>query len=151
MHRPWLEARPQDYAVQVRTRIEAGFYIPATQYIDALRLRAGLTEDFLAACLAEVDLLHLPVIPFPLPRLDECDVEADGGPAVLALVGRMTRFTRPVNLLGLPAVSVPCGFDRNGLPLAFQLIGRHFDDALLLSAADAYQQATEFHRAVPKL
>jgi len=63
----------------------------------------------------------------------------------------MTQFTRPINLLGLPALSVPCGFCSKGLPIAFQLVGHPFDEATLLRAADAFQQVTDYHRRVPVL
>ena len=151
MHRDWIRTRPQDYATQVRVRIEAGFYIPATQYLDALRLRRMLLEKFLAETMAEIDLLHAPVIPFPVPTIRETDVEAEGGEAVLRVVRSLTTFTRPFNFLGVPAVSVPCGFDSAGLPVAFQLVGRPFDEALCLRAAAAYQAATDFHRVTPRL
>jgi aspartyl-tRNA(Asn)/glutamyl-tRNA(Gln) amidotransferase subunit A len=151
MHRPWIETRPQDYAEHVRLRIEAGFYIPATQYIDALRLRATLTERFLAETMAEIDQLHLPVLPFPVPTIEETDVEGADSESVLAMVGKVTTFTRPFNLLGLPAVSVPCGFCRKGLPIGYQLVGHPFAEARLLRVVHAYQQATDHHRAVPTL
>lgn len=151
MHREWIRTRPQDYAAQVRVRIEAGFYIPATQYLDALRLRRVLMDEFLATTMGEIDLLHAPVIPFPLPTIAETDVEAHGGSAVLDVVRRMTTYTRPFNFLGVPAISVPCGLDPAGLPVAFQLVGRPFDEALCLRAAGAYQSVTEFHRAAPCL
>jgi aspartyl-tRNA(Asn)/glutamyl-tRNA(Gln) amidotransferase subunit A len=151
MHRDWIRTRPEDYAVQVRVRIEAGFYIPATQYVDALRLRRVLLQKFLAETMAEVDLLHTPVIPFPLPTIRETDVEAEVGEAVLRVVRSMTTYTRPFNFLGVPAISVPCGFDPAGLPVAFQLVGHPFDEALCLRAAGAYQAATEFHRVAPRL
>lgn len=151
MHRPWIETRPQDYAEHVRLRIEAGFYIPATQYIDALRLRATLTERFLTETMAEIDQLHLPVLPFPVPTIEETDVEGADSESVLAMVGKVTTFTRPFNLLGLPAVSVPCGFCRKGLPIGYQLVGHPFAEARLLRVVHAYQQATDHHRAVPTL
>lgn len=151
MHRDWIRTRPQDYASQVRVRIEAGFYIPATQYLDAQRLRRVLLEQFLGETMAEVDLLHAPVIPFPLPTIRETDVEAEGGDAVLRVVRSMTTYTRPFNFLGVPAISVPCGLDPAGMPVAFQLVGRPFDEALCLRAAGAYQAETEFHRLEPRL
>lgn len=151
MHREWIRTRPQDYATQVRVRIEAGFAIPATQYLDALRLRRVLLDRFLAETMGGIDLLHAPVIPFPVPTIAETDVEAEGGNAVLDVVRRMTTYTRPFNLLGVPAISVPCGMDPAGLPVAFQLIGHPFDEALCLRAAGAYQSETAFHRAVPRL
>jgi aspartyl-tRNA(Asn)/glutamyl-tRNA(Gln) amidotransferase subunit A len=147
----WLEARPNDYAAQVRVRIEGGFYIPATQYIDALRLRRILLDQFLEETMGDIDLLHAPVFAFPIPGIAETDVEAQAGSHVLDTVRRITIFTRPFNFLGVPAISVPCGFDPAGLPIAFQLIGRPFAEALCLRAAAAYQAATEFHRTAPQL
>jgi aspartyl-tRNA(Asn)/glutamyl-tRNA(Gln) amidotransferase subunit A len=151
MHRQWLETRPADYAHQVRVRIEGGFYIPATQYLDALRLRAVLLERFLKETMAEVDLIHCPMILSPLPTIAESDVEAQAAGEVLDLVRRLTTYTRPFNFLGVPAISIPCGFDLHGLPIAFQLIGRPFAEALCLRAAAAYQVDTNFHRKVPQL
>jgi aspartyl-tRNA(Asn)/glutamyl-tRNA(Gln) amidotransferase subunit A len=151
MHRDWIRTRPQDYATQVRYRIEAGFYIPATQYIDALRLRAVLTERFIADTMQGIDLLLMPLIPMPLPTIEETDVEGRSGDEVMAMVRGLTTFTRPFNLLGLPAVSVPCGFDPSGLPVAFQLVGRPFDDMLCLACAAAFQAETRHHRVEPKL
>ena len=150
MHRPWMEKRPQDYANQVRTRMEAGFFIPATQYIDALRLRSHFVREFLATAMPDVDAVLLPAIPFPLPTIAETDTEKSGGPSTLAMVARFTGLTRPFNTLGLPALSMPCGFDGNGLPIAYQLIGRAFDEATLYRIGHAYQGATDFHRRVPQ-
>jgi len=149
MHRSWMEKQPQDYANQVRTRMEAGFFIPATQYIDALRLRAHFVREFLATAMDGVDAVLLPAIPFPLPTIEETDTEKSGGPATLAMVARFTGLTRPFNTLGLPALSVPCGFDGNGAPIGLQLVGRAFEEALLYRIAHAYQGATNHHRKVP--
>ena len=78
-------------------------------------------------------------------------MEGKGGKEVLRVVGGITQFTQPVSFLGLPAVSVPCGFCSKGLPIAFQLVARPFDEATLLRLADAYQQVTDFHRRLPVL
>ena len=149
MHRPWLEKIPDTYANQVRTRMEAGFLIPATQYIDALRLRGHFLREFLKTALEGVDAVLLPAIPFPIPTIEETDVEAKGGSATLGMVGRFTGLTRPFNTLGVPALSVPCGFDSNGLPIGMQLVGRPFDEASLYRIGHAYQGVTEFHKRVP--
>jgi aspartyl-tRNA(Asn)/glutamyl-tRNA(Gln) amidotransferase subunit A len=149
MHRPWMEKTPEAYANQVRTRMEAGFFIPATQYIDALRLRAHFVAEFLATSMEGVDAVLLPSIPFPIPTIEETDVEAKGGPATLSMVGRFTGLTRPFNTLGVPALSLPCGFDSNGAPIGLQLVGRPFDEALLYRIGHAYQGATDFHDKVP--
>jgi aspartyl-tRNA(Asn)/glutamyl-tRNA(Gln) amidotransferase subunit A len=148
MHRPWMEANAP-YANQVRMRMDAGFFIPATQYIDALRLRAHFLREFLETAMAGADAVLLPAIPFPVPTLDETDVERSGGPATLSMVARFTGLTRPFNTLGLPALSVPCGFDSNGAPIGLQLVGRPFDEALLYRIGHAYQAATDHHKKVP--
>lgn len=149
MHRPWMEETPELYANQVRTRMEAGFFIPATHYIDALRLRAHFVKEFLALAMDGVDAVMLPAIPFPIPTIEETDTETKGGPAVLRMVAGFTGLTRPFNTLGLPALSVPCGFDTNGAPIGLQLIGRPFDEAMLYRIGHAYQGATDHHRKVP--
>jgi aspartyl-tRNA(Asn)/glutamyl-tRNA(Gln) amidotransferase subunit A len=149
MHRPWMENTPELYANQVRTRAEAGFFIPATHYIDALRLRSHFVREFLETSMAGVDAVILPAIPFPLPTIEETDTEKSGGPATLAMVSRLTGLTRPFNTLGVPALSVPCGFDHNGAPVGLQLIGRPYDEALLYRIAHAYQSVTDFHARVP--
>ena len=64
---------------------------------------------------------------------------------------RFSRFTRPFNGLGLPALSLPCGFSRAGLPLAFQIVGRPFDEATVLGVGHAYQTITTWHERVPEL
>ena len=149
MHRPWMEKTPELYANQVRTRMEAGFFIPATQYIDALRLRAHFVTEFLSTAMDAVDAVLLPAIPFPLPTIEETDTETKGGPAVLKMVAGFTGLTRPFNTLGIPALSVPCGFDVNGAPIGMQLVGRPFDEAMLYRIGHAYQGATDFHKRVP--
>ena len=148
MHRPWMEANAP-YANQVRTRMEAGFFIPATQYIDALRLRAHFVKEFLATAMEGVDAVMLPAIPFPLPTIEETDTETTGGPSTLKMVAGFTGLTRPFNTLGVPALSLPCGFDTNGVPMGLQLVGRPFDEAMLYRIGHAYQGATDFHKKVP--
>ncbi len=149
MHGPWMKAQPGAYANQVRTRMEAGLLIPATDYINALRLRAHFVREFIATAMDGLDAVILPSIPFPLPTIEETDVEAKGGPATLAMVARFTGLTRPFNTLGLPALSVPCGFDDNGAPIGLQVIGRPFDEALCYRIGHAYQGATDHHLKAP--
>ena len=69
--------------------------------------------------------------------------------AVMQVIARVTHATRGINYLGLPAISVPAGFSRAGLPLAFQLVARPFDEVRLLHVADAYQRDTDWHRRLP--
>ena len=134
IHGPWLRARPQDYTPLFRSRTEAGFLIPATQYIDALRWRTQLSRSFMDTTMKDIDVLIMPCMPYALPTIADSDVERSGE-AVRTLIGRITMFTRPFNLLGLPVVQIPAGFCPAGLPLGFQLVGHPFQEALLLRLA----------------
>jgi aspartyl-tRNA(Asn)/glutamyl-tRNA(Gln) amidotransferase subunit A len=139
IHTRILRERPHELGAAVRTRLALGLAIAATDYLQALRLRSRLTRAFIAEVFARVDALALPVIPEPAPTYESR--EAGGVEAKVARMGRFSRLTRPFNGLGLPAVSVPCGFSRDGLPLAFQIVGRPFDEATVLRLAHAYERA----------
>ena len=145
VHRKWLETRRDDYSLQVRSRIEPGLFYPATRYVEALSLRATLARQFVETAMKDVDVLHLPAIPIPVPTIEESTT----GPDVMRIIGTLGHCTRGINYLGLPAVGVPAGFDGKGLPIGFQLVGRPFAEAPLLRAADAYQRVTDWHRRKP--
>ena len=149
VHGRWMRERPDDYSMYVRTRVEPGFHITAPAYLEALNLRAHYLDEFLRTVFSQVDLLHAPVIGIPVPTIEETEPKAAGD--VLGLVARITRNTRPTNYLGLPALSVPAGFSANGLPIAFQLMGRPFSEALIFRAAHLYQRETDWHQRVPGL
>lgn len=149
LHRRWIEERPHDYAEQVRLRIDPGFLYPAVHYQEALTLRAPITQGFLRDAMDDCDLIHIPALAVPTPTIEA--TTAGDAQAALRSVGRITHATRGINYLGLPAISVPAGFTVSGLPLAFQLVGRPFDEARLLQAADAYQRDTDWHRRRPAL
>ena len=91
-----------------------------------------------------VDLVAMPTTPTPAFRLGE----KTDDPIQMYLADV---FTVSANLAGVPAISVPCGFSREGLPIGFQLTGRMFDEATLLRAADAYQRDTSWHTRAPAL
>jgi aspartyl-tRNA(Asn)/glutamyl-tRNA(Gln) amidotransferase subunit A len=147
IHARLLRERPHDVQPVVRSRLELGMQIPAHDYLQALRLRARLTRAFIAEVFAEVDVLVAPVIPEPAPPLAHA---TEGSVHELAArQGRFARLTRPFNGLGLPALSVPCGFSSAGLPLAFQIVGRPFDEPTVLRLGDAYQQETDWHTKRP--
>lgn len=149
IHGKWMRQRPQDYGRHTAVRVEAGFHIPATRYIEALSLRARYLRAFLDTALADADMLHTPTIPMPVPTIAETAFDRAGG--VADMVARMTMFTRPINYLGLPSLTVPCGFTDGDLPVAFQLVGRPFAEAQLFAMGAAYQAATEWHVRVPAL
>jgi aspartyl-tRNA(Asn)/glutamyl-tRNA(Gln) amidotransferase subunit A len=146
-HKRWMIERLEDYGPQVRMRLENGLAIPAITYLEAMRWRGPALSAHTEA-VAGVDAVIAPVSPVPAPTIAESDV--GGGAGAEAVIQRLTRFTRPVNYLGLPSLALPSGFARNGLPVGMQLIGRSFDEATLLRIGAAFQRATDFHDRVPK-
>ena len=147
-HKRWLIERPQDYGPQVLMRLQNGFAVPAVSYLEAMRWRGPALSAHLAA-VSGADAVIAPVSPVAAPTIAESDV--GNGPDAEAVIQRLTRFTRPVNYLGLPSLAIPSGFTKRGLPVAMQLIGRSFDEAVLLRIGAAFQRATDFHDRVPKL
>jgi aspartyl-tRNA(Asn)/glutamyl-tRNA(Gln) amidotransferase subunit A len=146
-HMDTMRARQDDYTFEVGHRLHAGFFIPAANYVRALKLRGAYLRKFAAAIFGEVDLLLTPVIGIPVPTIAE--TTGKRGKDYLDMVVALTRNTKVVNYLGLPAISVPCGFTDNGLPTSFQLIGRPLAEASLLRAAHVYQGCTAWHERIP--
>ncbi len=149
LHGNWMRTRADEYESGTRARMQAGYAIPATVYVDALRFRTAALERFLATTLAGVDAFVLPTVPVRVPKLEETLPGA--GPDMARKLGDLTRLTRWVNYLGVPAVSVPCGIDERGLPVGLQIVGRPFAEAAILRIAHAFQQVTNWHRRVPVL
>ena len=147
-HAKWMIERPQDYGPQVLMRLQNGLAIPGVSYLEALRWRGPALAAHLAAT-TSVDAVIAPVAPVAAPTIAESDVGNSHGAE--ALIQRLTRFTRPINYLGLPALAVPSGFTSGGLPVGMQLIGRSFDEATLLRIGAAFQRATDFHDRCPAL
>jgi aspartyl-tRNA(Asn)/glutamyl-tRNA(Gln) amidotransferase subunit A len=149
MHGRWIRERPEDYSLFVRSRIEGGFHVPATRYLEAIALRGRILADFVDRVFWAADMLFAPVVSLQVPKLAETEV---GTPEdVQRVIVRLTRCTRNVNFLGLPALSVPCGFTANGMPVGFQLIGRPFAEATLFRMGHAYQGVTDWHLRAPAL
>jgi aspartyl-tRNA(Asn)/glutamyl-tRNA(Gln) amidotransferase subunit A len=147
LHKRWMIERPQDYGAQVLMRLQNGLAIPAVTYLEAMRWRGPALAAYLAA-VAGTDAMLVPVAPIPAATIAESDV--GNSLNAEAVIQRITRFTRPINYLGLPALSIPCGFTKNGLPVGLQLVGRSFDEAMLLRIGAAFQRATDYHQRVPK-
>jgi aspartyl-tRNA(Asn)/glutamyl-tRNA(Gln) amidotransferase subunit A len=149
IHARVLRDRPQELGAAVRSRLEVGLHISAHDYLQAGRLRARLTREFVAEVFAEVDVLLAPGIPEPAPAL----AAVTAGPAdeIVRRMGRFSRLTRPFNVLGLPVVSLPCGVSPDGRPLGLQIAGRPFDEATILRVAYAYEQATDWHLRRPQV
>jgi aspartyl-tRNA(Asn)/glutamyl-tRNA(Gln) amidotransferase subunit A len=148
-HAQWMRERPRDYSSAVRARLETGFAVPAAQYLEVLRLRALWLERFVGQTLADADAYLVPTIAVPLPTREATGPK--GGPDMPKLLGEVTRLTRWVNYLGVPALSVPCGFDSRGLPMGLQLVGRPFSEGTLLAIGHAYQRVTDWHCRTPAL
>lgn len=144
-----MRTNPNGYTPEVRNRLQAGFFIPATDYIQALKLRGTYLRSFARAAFDRADIVMTPVLAAPTPTISE--TLNTQGTAYLSMVTRLTRNTKVINYLGLPAISVPCGFTDNGLPVAFQLIGRPLAEAQLLSAAHRYEQEARWYETTPPL
>jgi aspartyl-tRNA(Asn)/glutamyl-tRNA(Gln) amidotransferase subunit A len=136
-HAAFLRTRPQDYGPQVRARAEVGHFIAAVDHLTALRARGTYLQRTLDRTFGGIDVAILPVLADPLPTIAELDV--GGGPTVQAAMGRVVKFTRPINYLGLPTLTLPVPRD-GGLPNGIQLIGRPFAEAQLFAIGQAYQR-----------
>jgi aspartyl-tRNA(Asn)/glutamyl-tRNA(Gln) amidotransferase subunit A len=139
-HRETIRDRPHDYREGIRTRIYMGALVTAADYMRGQRLRARLRREVMAL-LDRVDALVQPGQAAPAQRFEDM-------PGTQIIVPG-SRYTNIWNLLGLPAVVVPCGFSRDGLPLSIQIVGRPFDEATVLRIARAYERATDWHTRRP--
>ncbi len=144
-HADHVARTPELYQPETLRRIRSGEKISAAEYIlrrrelDEERRRAHEMFD-------DVDLLVTPTTPIPAPAI--ADLKKDPAalrPAELMLL----RNTRPFNVWGLPAISVPCGFTKSGLPIGLQIAGPHWREDLVVRLAYAYEQATEWHGLLP--
>ncbi len=146
-HAPWLRSRPDDYGAQVRNRLQNGLAYSAVEYLEALRWRGPALATHLAA-IGKCDALLAPVSRAVAPTIAETDIGGAGNAE--AIIQAVTRFMRPINYLGLPALVVPAGQGQRGLPIGLQLIGRPFNDETVAALGIAFQSATDHHRRVPK-
>jgi aspartyl-tRNA(Asn)/glutamyl-tRNA(Gln) amidotransferase subunit A len=140
--------RREDFGADVLALLDQGRLLPATDYINAQRLRRLMRGQF-HRVFGRVDCLFTPTTPSAAPRIGQRTLEFDGVEEDVRLAS--TRLVRAVNVLGLPALSLPCGFNGQGLPLGLQIIGRPFDEALLFRVAAALEDATDFHEREPAL
>ena len=147
-HAHWLRTRAGDYQPDVRERLKMGAVVSGVHYVRAQQVRALVRQEVDDA-LAKRDLLLAPATPIPAPALGQKDAELGDGPSDVRAA--LIRFTRPFNFSGHPAVSVPCGLTAGGLPIGLQLVGRPFDEATVLRAADAWQRLTDWHTRRPAL
>lgn len=145
----YYPARAAEYGEDVRGHLEWGHQLSAVRYLQGIEKRRALEDEF-AAAFQRVDVIAAPTSPIPAPPIGAADVRV-AGERETTVRAELLRMTRPANLAGFPAISVPCGFTRQGLPVGLQLIGPRWGEAKLLSLALAYEEVTEWHRCHPKL
>ena len=144
----YMNSRAQGFGPEVKRRIMLGTYTLSSGYYDAYykkaqQVRTLIKNDFEDA-FKSVDLIVTPTSPTAAFKAGE----KTDDPLQMYLADI---FTISVNLAGVPAISIPCGFTSNNLPVGLQLIGRHFDEETLLQASYAYEQSTEWHKRKPDL
>jgi len=144
----YMTTRQEGFGPEVKRRIMLGTYALSAGYYDAYygkaqAVRTLIRRDFEAA-FQEVDLIVTPVMPTPAFKLGE--KVADPLQMYLSDI-----YTISVNLAGIPAISLPCGFSKAGLPIGLQIIGRAFEEETVLRAAHAYEQATMWHTKKPHI
>ncbi len=151
-HETWAsdaapEGRTGDYQPETLRRIRSGAALTAGEYIRArqvMEIAAAATD----ACFADIDAMLTPTSPISAPTFAQVEANPD---QLRPLEVAMLRNTRPFNVLGLPAISVPCGFSKAELPLGLQIAARHGNEDMVLAVADAYEQATAWHKRRPRL
>jgi aspartyl-tRNA(Asn)/glutamyl-tRNA(Gln) amidotransferase subunit A len=140
LHEKDFRERPQDFGHHMFARIALGAFLSAADYVEATRQRRELCVEF-ARALDDVDVVISANSTGPAPRIDSIPTYS---------TFERASYTGPYNLTGSPALSVPIGFE-GGLPLAFQIAGKPFDEAGIMRVGHAFEQATEFHRQRPAI
>ncbi len=144
---PFLSRRG-DFGADVLAIFDQGRFIPATDYVNAQRLRRMMQREFRAVW-ESVDCLFTPSCPIGAPKIGDLTVRIGEETEDVRL--SCTRLVRSINLLGLPALSMPCGLDANGMPLGLQIIGKPFDEATILRIGAAIEEVTDFHNLQPRI
>jgi aspartyl-tRNA(Asn)/glutamyl-tRNA(Gln) amidotransferase subunit A len=145
--RPFLDRRA-DFGADILAMLDQGKAIPAIDYIEAQRTRRRIGRQF-AKLFAEVDCIFTPTTPMAAPKIGQMTLEIGG--AAEEVRAAATRFTRGMNALGLPAISIPCGFSRGGLPIGLQIIAAARQEDRLLHAAAAMEDAIGLPTLYPQL
>ncbi|MBI5280263.1 MAG: aspartyl/glutamyl-tRNA amidotransferase subunit A [Candidatus Solibacter usitatus] len=148
VHEPYIRRRRKEYGGDVATLIDMGRLIPATDYIQAQRLRRRIQGVYLDI-LAKVDCLLVPATPIVAPHIGQAEVAVGGQVEDTRLAS--TRLVRGFNALGLPVLALPAGFSQGGLPMGCQLVGRPFDEGLLLRIGAALEDRTGLTARTPPL
>jgi aspartyl-tRNA(Asn)/glutamyl-tRNA(Gln) amidotransferase subunit A len=147
-HQGSLRQSAELYGEDVRTEIEIGALMPGRYYVNAQRVR-GLFRAALKSVFEKVDVLVMPTVPVAASKIGQKtfrfgDVEED-------VSSTYARFCAPFNLAGVPALTVPCGFTHEGLPIGLQIAGRPFEEEMILRVAQAYESSTDWHLMTPSI
>jgi aspartyl-tRNA(Asn)/glutamyl-tRNA(Gln) amidotransferase subunit A len=145
--RPYLDRRAE-FGADVLALLDQGKLVPGIDYIEAQRTRRRIGRQF-AHLFEAVDCIFTPATPVTAPKIGQNTVEIRG--ATEDVRAASTRFTRGMNALGLPAISIPCGFDEKGLPIGLQMIAAARHDDLLLRVAAAMEDAMGLNGRYPQL
>jgi aspartyl-tRNA(Asn)/glutamyl-tRNA(Gln) amidotransferase subunit A len=142
VHRGRLQEHPEMFGEDVRRRLQDGAKTTSTEYSLARRTQTEIRKRC-EIFFESHDFLIVPSTPIAAPTI--------AGHDAVEQAGRLTRFTAPFNLTGLPAISIPCGFTSEGLPIGLQIVSRAWADAKVLNVAYAYEQTTEWHKQRPQI
>ena len=145
-HRDTYPARASEYGPDIIRMIEGGRAVPAMDVAAGINA-ANAFRARLHALFNRIDLLLMPALTIVTPGVGVLERAITGSPQGMAPM----RFTVPFNVSGSPTITLPGGFDNRGLPIGFQLVGRHFDEAALFEAGHAYQRRTDWHLRRPPL
>ena len=154
-HEAYLRKQPRDYSPELLYRNIASLTVPASSYVTSQRVRRLICREFEEA-LQDVQVIVAPTVGIAAPTIEECKqgfAEIDGRRIPFrhpsGSIG--TRCTIPFNVTGLPALSVRCGFNGDGLPLGLQIVGSCFQEGLVFQVAHAYEQAAGWYERKPTL
>ena len=145
-HELLLKAHADAYGADVRDRLEAGRALHSVDYVRAQRTRMMMKQEC-EKLFQSVDVIVTPTVPIAAPRID--DLQKPWGSGTETAAASLARFTRYFNLTGLPAISVPCGFTPEGLPVGMQIAGKAFDESTVLRVAHAYEQDAGWFKRHP--
>lgn len=147
-HERSMAERAGDFQPDVRLLLEQGLFIPATYYIQALRIRAAIFRD-LMSLFKQFDVIVTPAEPIVAPEVGQRTVRIEDSEE--SVDNAIVRYLAPFNLTGLPALSIPCGFSSEDLPIGMQIIGKAFDETTVLTVGHAYEQASNWHTKFPEV
>ncbi len=147
-HRPWLEERPQDYGPAIRRRLLAASLVPGQVVHKAARMRALFRREWLAL-FEKYDVLICPTTPSVAGKISYVG-DVDTRERAEQLFGNRKSATFPAALAGTPAMSMPCGFSEDGMPIGLQVMAPHFQEATIVRVGYHYQRQTEWHKRRPE-